>query len=142
MRRRTLLIRGLTAGLTAALLAPTPRLRAAPEAVPAAIRIVRPIELSALPLLIVEHERLIERTAEAMGLGQVTVSWFAPDKAGGLDALAAGQADLAVAELVPFLAAADRETGGVAAIRALGAVAQRPYVLVTRNPAIRTIRDF
>src|SRR4029078_11078335 len=26
--------------------------------------------------------------------------------------------------------------------RAVGAVAQRPYVVVTRNPAVRTIRDF
>ena len=34
------------------------------------------------------------------------------------------------------------EAGGAAAIRGLGAVAQRPYVLVTRNPAVRTIRDF
>jgi NitT/TauT family transport system substrate-binding protein len=32
--------------------------------------------------------------------------------------------------------------GEMAAIRGLGAVAQRPYVLVTRNPAVRTIRDF
>ena len=34
------------------------------------------------------------------------------------------------------------EWRAAAAIRGLGAVAQRPYVLVTRNPAVRTIRDF
>lgn len=146
MRRRTLLIRGLTGGLTAAIVARTRKLRAASEAVSGAVRIIRPVELSALPLLIAEHERLIERTAEAMGLNQIAVAWHAPDKTAALDALAAGQADFVAAELVPFLAAADRETGGAAGgmsvIRALGAVAQRPYVLVTRNPAIRTIRDF
>jgi NitT/TauT family transport system substrate-binding protein len=147
MRRRTLLTRGLTAALGAALLAPLSTPRAVFGAARGeAVRIIRPLDLSALPLLIVEHERLIERTAEAMGLGQVAVSWRAPDKIAGLDALAAGQTDFAAAELVPFLAAADREAGGAAggasAIRALGAVAQRPYVLVTRNPAIHTIRDF
>ena len=47
-----------------------------------------------------------------------------------------------LADLVPFLVAADADAGTPAAIRALGAVARRPYVLVTRNPAIRTIRDF
>ena len=146
MRRRTLLIRGLTGGLTAAIGAAVLARTQKPRAASGAVRIVRPIALPALPLLIMEHEHLIERTAEAMGLGQVAVAWLAPDKMSGLDALAAGQAEFAVAELVPFLAAADRETGGAAAgisvIRALGAVAQRPYVLVTRNPAIRTIRDF
>ncbi|MGD9616731.1 MAG: hypothetical protein AB7H90_16245 [Alphaproteobacteria bacterium] len=135
MRRRTL----LSGAIGAAIVARTLPLRAAASG---AVRIVRPVDLSALPLLIMEHERLIERTAEAMGLGQVAVAWRAPDKAAGIEALAAGQADLAVAELVPFLASVDRETGGAATIRALGAVARRPYVLVTRNKAVRTIRDF
>ena len=44
---------------------------------------------------------------------------------------------------MPFLVAATADPGsGAAAIRALGAIARRPYVLVTRNRAIRTIRDF
>ncbi len=76
------------------------------------MRLLRPVDLSALPLLIMEHERLIERTAEAMGLGQVAVSWQRPrQNRDRLDALAAGQADFAAAELVPFLrrgAIADR----------------------------------
>jgi NitT/TauT family transport system substrate-binding protein len=90
-----------------------------------------------------EHERLIERTAEAMGLGKVAVSWRALDKAEPIEALAAGQADFAAFDLIPFLVAAEADPGGGAtAVRALGAMARRPYVLVTRNPAIRTIRDF
>ena len=136
MRRRAL----LTAAIGAAAMGWTRRLRAETHAV----RLLRPIDLSALPLLIMEHERLIERTAEAMGLGQVAVGWRAPEKADPIDELAAGQADFAAADLVPFLVAAtaDPGSGAAAAIRALGAVARRPYVLVTRNPAIRTIRDF
>jgi NitT/TauT family transport system substrate-binding protein len=133
MRRRTF----LTAAVLAAAL-PVER-GALAEAV---VRIVRPLDLTALPLLVMERERLIERTAEAMGLGAVTVMWAAPDKAAPLDALAAGQVDFAAAELVAFLVAADAGGGAQPAIRALGAIAQRPYVLVTRNPAVRTIRDF
>src|SRR5687767_13068840 len=44
----------------------------------AEVRLVRPLDLVALPLLVMEHEHLIERTAEAMGLGTVTVTWSAP----------------------------------------------------------------
>ncbi len=135
MRRRAL----LTAAIGAAAMVWTRRLRADTHAV----QLLRPVDLSALPLLIMEHERLIERTAEAMGLGQVAVGWRAPEKADPIEELAAGGADFAAADLVPFLLAATAEPGsGATAIRSLGAVARGPYVLVTRNPAIHTIRDF
>jgi NitT/TauT family transport system substrate-binding protein len=106
------------------------------------LRLLRPTDLSALPLFVMEHEHLIERTAEAMGLGAIKVAWSTRDSGDTIEALAAGQADLAVTDVVPFLIAADAGTGTPAELRAIGAVNQRPYVLVTRNPAIRTIRDF
>jgi NitT/TauT family transport system substrate-binding protein len=109
------------------------------------VRLLRPLDLVALPLLVMEHEHLIERTAEAMGLGTVTVTWSAPGSPGPLDpiqALAAGDSDLVAADLAPFLLAADATAGTPQEVRALGALAERPYVLVTRNPKINTIRDF
>jgi NitT/TauT family transport system substrate-binding protein len=106
------------------------------------VRVVRPINLTALPLIVMQHEHLIERTAEAMGLGQVTVTWKESGEADPLAALAAGNADLAMAGLMPFLVAADGVAGASGAIGAVGAVAQRPYVLVTRNKSIHTIADF
>jgi NitT/TauT family transport system substrate-binding protein len=108
----------------------------------AELRVMRPLELAALPLLVMEHEHLIERTAEAMGLGTVTVAWSAPGKIGATAALAAGESDLAAVDLAPFLLAADATAGTPDEVRAVGALAQLPYVLVTRNPAIHTIRDF
>src|SRR5216684_1141758 len=71
------------------------------------LRLLRPLDLVALPLLIMEHEHLIERTAEAMGLGTITVMWSAPGPSDPIAALAAGQSDLVVADLAPFLLAAD-----------------------------------
>jgi NitT/TauT family transport system substrate-binding protein len=109
---------------------------------PAGLRIMRPLDLIALPLLVMQHDRLIERVAEAMGLGEMAVQWTEPGNDDPLAALVAGQSDLAAADLAPFVQAADASTGGAAEIRGLGAIAQRPFVLVTRNPAIRTIRDF
>lgn len=133
---------GIAAGLLAALL-----FAGRPEAAEP-LRILRPVDLGALPLLVMEHEHLIERTAEAMGLGEVKVSWGAigaPSATAPADPLAAiarGQADLAMSELVPFVAAADANSGTPGELRALAAVVQRPYVLVARKPAIHTILDF
>lgn len=106
------------------------------------LRLLRPLDLVALPLLVMEHQHLIERTAEAMGLGAVTVIWSQPGKTGAIEALAAGESDLVAADLAPFLLAADATAGTPGEVRALGALAQRPYVLVTRNPSVHTIRDF
>lgn len=133
MRRRRFLSLALAA-------AAFETLRPATAAESGAVRVLRPIDLSTLPLLVMEHERLIERTAEAMGLGQVATLWRALDNADPLEELASGRVDLAAADLVPFMLAADA-AGGTVSIRAVGALAQRPYVLVTRNRAVRTIRD-
>jgi NitT/TauT family transport system substrate-binding protein len=108
----------------------------------AELRLMRPLDLAALPLLVMEHEHLIERTAEAMGLGALTVAWIAPGSTDPIQALAAGESDFVAADLASFLFAADASLGTPGEIRALGALAERPYVLVTRNPAIQTIRDF
>jgi len=106
------------------------------------LRLQRPLDLVALPLLVMEHDHLIERTAEAMGLGSVTVIWSGPGPAGPIEALGAGASDLVAADLAPFLLGADATAGTPGEVRALGALAQLPYVLVTRNPVIHTIRDF
>jgi sulfonate transport system substrate-binding protein len=108
----------------------------------AEVRLMRPLDLVALPLLVMEHEHLIERTAEGMGLGAVTMIWSAPGQSGPIEALSTGASDLAAADLAPFLLAADATAGTPEEVRALGALAQLPYVLVARNPAVHTIRDF
>ncbi|HLY44753.1 MAG TPA: hypothetical protein VKQ73_04185 [Stellaceae bacterium] len=132
--RRAFISAGLA--IAASLCAAPARAQAAP------IRVVRPLDLVVLPLLVMEHEHLIERVAEAMGLGSVTVHWTTPGKDVPLDGLGAGASDFVAAGIAPFLVAADASASQPAEVRALGAVAQRPYVLVTRNPAINTIRDF
>src|SRR6202790_2679675 len=106
------------------------------------VRILRPVDLSTLPLLVAEHEKLIEKQAMQRGLKPPTIRWSVPGKAGPLDSLGAGQADLAATDIVPFLVAVDATAGTPQQVRGLAALAQRPYVLVTRNPAIKTIRDF
>ena len=110
---------------------------------PLFVRILRSSDLAALPLIVVEHDRLIEKQAQARGLGAVKVVWVNPAGIGPLDALVGGQADLVPAlDLAQFAAAWDERSGTPQEIRALAALAQMPYLLLTRSPAIATIRDF
>jgi NitT/TauT family transport system substrate-binding protein len=132
MRRRGLLAAALLAAIAAA----------PPAAADGPLRITRPLDLVALPLLVMEHEHLVERVAEAMGLGTITVAWSNAAEVRPLEALASGESDLVVADLAPFLLAADTAAGTSTNVRAIAALAQRPYVLVSRNPAVQTIRDF
>ena len=106
------------------------------------VRIQRPIDLATLPLLVAEHEKLIEKQAEKRGLKPPMVKWSTPGKTGPLDALVAGQVDLVATDIVPLLIAVEATADKPQQVRGLAALAQRPYVLVTRNPAIKTIRDF
>lgn len=106
------------------------------------VRIARQYSLAELPLMVAEKRKLIEKRALAAGLDQVKVQWNPPDKSGAVDTLLNGDADLAVVGVGHFLAIWDRKLGTPQEMRALAALARVPYVLVTRNPAVKTIRDF
>jgi NitT/TauT family transport system substrate-binding protein len=108
----------------------------------ATVRIARPLDLIALPLIVMQHQHLIERVAEQMGLGAVKVEWLGAGKTGSIETLAAGQADLAATDVAPFMLAADNTAGTQGEIRGVAALAERPYVLVARRAEIATIADF
>lgn len=106
------------------------------------VRIARQYSLAALPLMVIEKRKLLEKRAIAAGLDQVKVQWLVPDKSGAVDTLLNGNADLAPVSVGHFLAAWDRKLGTPQEMRALAPLVRVPYVLVTRNAAIKTIRDF
>lgn len=107
------------------------------------LRLVVPRDLAALPLIVAAHDHLIEKQAQARGLGAVTVQWLTPNTGKPLDELLAGQADaVATTDPVGFLLAWDERTDSPQEIRGLAALAQMPFQLLSRNPAIATIRDF
>lgn len=106
------------------------------------VRIARQYSIADLPLMVAEKRKLIEKRALAAGIDQLKVQWVAPDRSGGVDTLLNGDADLAPVSIGHFLAAWDRKLGTPQELRALASLARVPYVLVTRNPAVKTIRDF
>jgi NitT/TauT family transport system substrate-binding protein len=107
------------------------------------VRIGRPVDLTALALIVAERDHLIEKQAQARNLGTVTVQWLPLASGNPIDMVAAGRADIvADPDLAGFAAAWDERVGTPQEIKALAALARMPYLLLTRNPAIATIRDF
>ncbi len=71
------------------------------------------------------------------------MQWLPPGDASVADSLARGEADIAAGiDLAVFVAAWDERSGTPQEIRALATLARMPYVLLTRDAGIATIRDF
>jgi NitT/TauT family transport system substrate-binding protein len=98
--------------------------------------------ISYLPLMMMEDNKLLEKEAKAAGLGDITVKWA--KFAGGNvmnDALLSGDLQFASGGLGPFITlwAKTRDNIGVKAVAAMNSM---PLLLNTRNPAVKTIKDF
>ena len=116
---------------------------AAAQAEVTEVRMSKQFGLPYLPMIVIEAQQLIEKNAKAAGLGDVKTTWTQrAGPAAELDALLAGQADF-IGPGVPTLATIwDKTTGTPSEARALIAMQSMPYVLVTRNPNVKTIADF
>ena len=106
------------------------------------VRVSRQFGLPYLPMIVIEAQHLLEKNAKALGV-DVEAEWTQrAGPAADLDALLAGQADF-IGPGIPTLATVwDKTIGTPQEVRALIAMQSMPYVLVTRNPAIKTIADF
>ena len=106
------------------------------------VRVSRQFGLPYLPMIVIEDQHLLEKHAKALGV-DVTSEWTQrAGPAADLDALLSGSADF-VGPGIPTLATVwDKTSGTPQEVRALIAMQSMPYVLVTRNPAVKTIADF
>lgn len=106
------------------------------------VRIAQQYGVSFLQLMIMERDRLIEKHGKAGGLGDLKVTWA--KFAGGNvmnDALLSGAVDF-VAGGVPPLVTIWAKTNGNLNVKAVAALNSMPAYLVTRNPNVKTIKDF
>ncbi len=104
------------------------------------LRISKQYGLPYLAIVIVEHQRLIEKHAKALGLGEVKVNWVTIGTGGvSTDSLLAGNLDFVTSGVSNMMLLWSRTGGQVKAVSAVGAV---PLILVTRNPNVKTIADF
>ena len=107
------------------------------------VRMSKQFGLPYLPMIVIEAQQLIEKNAKAAGLGDVKTSWTQRvGPAAELDALLAGQADFIGPGATTLATIWEKTVGTPQEVRALIAMQSMPFVLVTRNPDVKTIADF
>ena len=107
----------------------------------AEIKVAKQYGISYLPLMLMEDQKLIERYAKSSGL-DVTVGWAT--FAGGNvmnDALLSNSLQFASGGVAPFVTLWARTRGSLD-VKAVSAINSMPLYLNTRNPNVRTIKDF
>ena len=104
------------------------------------INITRQPGILYLPSHVMEKQRLIEKHAAALGVPDLKVNWLLLSGGGNqTDQLLAGNVDVVNTGVGNLLLLWDRTKGGVKGIVANSAL---PLTLVTRNPNIKTLKDF
>lgn len=107
------------------------------------VRIARQYGIGYLPLMMVEHDRLVEKYAAEAGLPNVKVEWVTLAGSSVLnDALLAGSIDFATVGPPSLVKFWDKTTGTPQEIKGVTSVVSAPLYLNTRNPNIKSIRDF
>jgi len=105
------------------------------------IKVAQQYGIGYLPLMIMEEQKLIEKHAKAVGV-DVTVSWA--KFAGGNvmnDALLSNSLQFASGGVGPLVTLWARTKGNLD-VKGVGALNSMPLYLNTRNPAVKTLKDF
>jgi NitT/TauT family transport system substrate-binding protein len=105
------------------------------------IRIAEQFGISYLPLQMMRHLNLIEEAGKKQGL-DIKVSWSQLASGAPMnDALLSGSLDIGSGGVGPLLLIWDRTKGNMN-VRAISAINSMPLYLTTRNPNVKTIKDF
>src|SRR5512132_100917 len=105
------------------------------------IKVAQQYGIGYLPLMVMEEQKLIEKHAKAAGV-DVTVSWA--KFAGGNvmnDALLSNSLQFASGGVGPLVTLWARTKGNLD-VKAVSAINSMPLYLNTRNPAVKTLKDF
>ena len=96
-----------------------------------------------LQLNVMEHQQLIEKHAKALGLNDVKVSWFTFNGPTAVnEALISGNIDVGSGGVPGLLVLWSRSKGTPQEVRGISALSSQPFLLNSRDPAIKTIKDF
>ncbi len=106
------------------------------------VRIARQYGIGYLQIIVMEHEKLLEKHARALGVPDVKVAWNTyADGTVANDGILSGNLDFVAGGLGSFVTLWDR-TRGLLDVKGVAALNSIPMLLNTRNPNVRTIRDF
>src|ERR1700681_409786 len=104
------------------------------------LRITKQPSIIYLPLVIMEQDKLLEKHAKTAGLQELKTSWITFNSGGAAtDALLSGSVDLVTSGVSNLLLLWERTKGQVNGVTSVGGL---PMLLVTRDPAVKTLKDF
>jgi NitT/TauT family transport system substrate-binding protein len=104
------------------------------------LKITRQPGLLFSPMLLMEHHKLVEKHAKEAGLPDLKASWVTIMSGGANnDALLSGSVHVVTSGVTNLLLLWAKTNGDV---KALIGVSGLPFKLVTRNPNIKTIKDY
>lgn len=126
----------------AAAIAALAGLGAAAQAETKEVRFGRQLGVGYLQLYVMEELKLVEKHAQAAGLGDVKASYKPVGAPAVLnDLLLGNNVDLIAAGTPPFLVLWDKTVGNIA-VKGVSALNSQPAFLNTNRPNIRTLKDF
>ena len=97
-----------------------------------------------LPMIVMEHEKLLEKQAKAAGLGDVKVGWLELDGGNVInDAMISGNLDIAAIGVPGFLTLWAKVKGNAKLeVSGLAGLSATSLYLNTNNPNIKSLKDF
>lgn len=106
------------------------------------VTIGRAVSVAYLPIMVMESRKLLEKHARAAGLGDVKVNYTSMTGGTQLnDALISGSMQIATGGLTPFLVIWAKTHGNID-VKGLSPFNSTPLYLNSRNPAVKSIKDF
>jgi NitT/TauT family transport system substrate-binding protein len=118
-------------------------LLAAPaQAEVAELKVAKQYGITYLPLMLMEADKLVEKHAKAEGLESLVASWTTFGGGSAMnDAILSGSLHLASGGIAPLITIWAKTKGNMD-VRCVTAMSRMPIYLTTRNPAVKTLRDF
>lgn len=112
------------------------------QAEPTRLRVATQLALTNVPMMVMEHEKLVEKYAKEAGLGDVEMVWSRVGAGEAMtDALLSGAIDFGSASVPTFLVVWDKTFGNYN-VKGIGAYTAMPLFLLVRDPKIQSIADF
>jgi ABC-type nitrate/sulfonate/bicarbonate transport system substrate-binding protein len=107
------------------------------------IRLAQQFSMGYLQLNVMQHQKLIEKHAAALGIPNAKVSWFKFNGPTAVnEALISGNVDIGSGGVPGLLTLWARTKGTPQEVRGISALSSQPFLLNTRDPNIKTIKDF
>lgn len=107
------------------------------------IKLAKQFSMGYLQLNVMERDKLIEKHARLLGIAEVKVSWLTFNGPAAVnEALLSESIDIASGGVPGLLLLWSKTKGTPQEVRGIAALSSQPFLLNSRDPSIKTIKDF